>query len=105
MRAICTPLGALRTLQRATTIAAKLAVRRGQPAHPSGLTPREVEVLGLVAGGLTDAEVAGQLFISPRTVGVHLTSVYNKLAVNSRVEATRFAVEHGLVGSPPTSTT
>jgi DNA-binding CsgD family transcriptional regulator len=97
-RAILTPLQALPALQRATAIAARLSVRRGQPVHPAGLTPREAEVLGLVARGLTDAEVAEQLFISPRTVGVHLTSVYNKLGVNSRVEATRFAVEQGLTG-------
>ena len=50
-----------------------------------------------MAEGLTDAEVADRLSISPRTVGQHLRSIYNKLDVPSRAAATRFAVEHGLV--------
>jgi DNA-binding CsgD family transcriptional regulator len=54
-------------------------------------------VLRLVASGLTNAEVAGKLFISPRTVDWHLGSVYRKLGFHSRTEATRFAVEHGLL--------
>jgi predicted ATPase/DNA-binding CsgD family transcriptional regulator len=69
----------------------------GRPSSPAGLTAREVEVLRLVSQGLTDAQVAEQLVISLRTVTTHLTSVYNKLGVNSRVAATRFAVEHQLV--------
>jgi predicted ATPase/DNA-binding CsgD family transcriptional regulator len=67
------------------------------PSSPAGLTAREVEVLRLVSQGLTDAQVAEQLVISLRTVTTHLTSIYNKLGVNSRVAATRFAVEHQLV--------
>jgi DNA-binding CsgD family transcriptional regulator/tetratricopeptide (TPR) repeat protein len=66
------------------------------PEHPAGLTPREVEVLGLVAEGLTSAQVAHRLFLSPRTVTTHLTSIYHKLGVSSRSAATRFALEHGL---------
>src|SRR5262249_55562493 len=68
-----------------------------QRAYPAGLTTREVEVLRLVAAGLTDAQVAEQLVISLRTVNSHLTSIYNKLGVNSRASATRFAVERHLV--------
>ncbi len=49
-----------------------------------------------MAQGLTDAEVAERLFLSPRTVGQHLRSVYNKLGVSSRTAATRFAVAHDL---------
>jgi DNA-binding NarL/FixJ family response regulator len=60
------------------------------------LTAREVEVLRLVAQGLSDAQVAEQLVISPRTVNSHLTSIYNKLGVDSRTAASRFAVEHQL---------
>jgi DNA-binding CsgD family transcriptional regulator len=62
--------------------------------YPAGLTAREIEVLRLVAQGLTDAEVADKLVLSPRTVNAHLTSIYNKLGVNSRAAATRFAVEN-----------
>jgi predicted ATPase/DNA-binding CsgD family transcriptional regulator/Tfp pilus assembly protein PilF len=65
--------------------------------HPAGLTPREVEVLGLVATGLTNAQVAGRLFLSPRTVQRHLNSIYHKLGVSSRTAATRSALEHGLL--------
>jgi DNA-binding CsgD family transcriptional regulator/tetratricopeptide (TPR) repeat protein len=64
--------------------------------HPAGLTSREVEVLGLVAEGLTNAQVAQMLFVSPRTVHRHLDSVYHKIGVNSRAAATRFAIEHNL---------
>jgi predicted ATPase/class 3 adenylate cyclase/DNA-binding CsgD family transcriptional regulator len=64
--------------------------------YPAGLTIREVEVLRLVARGLTDAEVAEILILSPRTVSTHLRSIYNKLGVTSRSAATRFAVEHDL---------
>jgi predicted ATPase/DNA-binding CsgD family transcriptional regulator len=67
------------------------------PAYPAGLTAREVEVLRLVAAGLTDAQVAEHLVMSVRTVTTHLTSIYNKLGVSSRATATRFAVERHLV--------
>jgi predicted ATPase/DNA-binding CsgD family transcriptional regulator/tRNA A-37 threonylcarbamoyl transferase component Bud32 len=67
------------------------------PSYPAELTAREVEVLRLVAKGLTDRQIAEQLVISPRTVNTHLTSIYNKLGVDSRAAATRFAVEHRLV--------
>jgi DNA-binding NarL/FixJ family response regulator len=66
-------------------------------AYPAGLSAREVEVLGLVAKGMTNVQVGKELFISPRTVNAHLNSVYSKLGFNSRVEATRFAVEHNLL--------
>jgi predicted ATPase/DNA-binding CsgD family transcriptional regulator len=65
--------------------------------NPAGLSAREVEVLRWVARGFTDAQVAAQLIISPRTVTSHLSSVYNKLGVTSRSAATRYAVEHQLV--------
>jgi DNA-binding NarL/FixJ family response regulator len=64
--------------------------------RPAGLTTREVDVLRLVTQGLTDAEVAEQLYVARRTVNTHLTSIYTKLGVSSRAGATRFAVEHGL---------
>ena len=63
----------------------------------NNLTKREIEILRLVAQGLSDAQVAERLVLSPRTVNAHLTSIYNKLGVNSRVAATRLALEKGLV--------
>ena len=66
------------------------------PEYPAGLTAREAEVLGLVAAGLTNAQVAQRLYLSPRTVNAHLNSIYHKLGVSSRSAATRLAIEHGL---------
>ncbi len=68
-----------------------------QSPYPAGLTTREVEVLCWVAQGFTNAQVAAQLVISPRTVNTHLSGIYRKLGTSSRAVATRFAVEHGLV--------
>ncbi len=65
--------------------------------YAAGLSAREVEVLRLVAAGLSNAEVAKELFLSSRTVDWHLSSIYRKLGLHSRAEATRFAIEHGLV--------
>jgi DNA-binding CsgD family transcriptional regulator/tetratricopeptide (TPR) repeat protein len=63
----------------------------------AGLTERETEVLRLVAQGLTNAEIAEHLVVSPLTVNAHLRSIFNKLDVTRRASAVRFAVEHGLV--------
>ncbi|HEX4745684.1 MAG TPA: tetratricopeptide repeat protein [Gaiellaceae bacterium] len=61
------------------------------------LTSRELEVLALVADGLTDVEVAERLVVSIRTVHAHLRSIYRKIDVRSRSAATRYALEHGFV--------
>jgi predicted ATPase/DNA-binding CsgD family transcriptional regulator/transcriptional regulator with XRE-family HTH domain len=75
------------------------------PKYPDGLTEREVQVLCLVAKGLTDEQVARQLVIAPRTVNTHLTSIYRKIQVSSdgkerqvapRIAATRYVTEHDL---------
>jgi ATP/maltotriose-dependent transcriptional regulator MalT len=65
--------------------------------HPNDLTPREVEVLRLVAAGLSNPQIAQQLVVSARTVEAHLRSIFSKLDVTSRTAAARFALEHGLV--------
>jgi non-specific serine/threonine protein kinase len=65
--------------------------------YPSGLSAREADVLRLVATGMTNAEVAEKLFLSSRTVGWHLGSIYRKLGSHSRTEATRFAADHDLL--------
>ena len=66
-------------------------------ANPAGLSAREAEVLRLVAGGLTNAEVADKHFLSSRTVDWHLGTIYRKLGSHSRTEAARFATEHDLL--------
>ena len=55
-----------------------------------------MEVLRLVAQGLTNEQVAEQLVISPRTVNTHLTSIFSKIGVSSRGAATRYAIERHL---------
>lgn len=64
--------------------------------YPAGLSAREVEVLKLVAKGMTNAQIATELYISPRTVNAHMGSVYHKIGSSTRAEAARFASEHGL---------
>lgn len=56
-------------------------------AHPAGLTPRQAEVLRLVAKGMTNAEIAESLFISEKTAGHHVSSILAKLGVSSRHDA------------------
>jgi DNA-binding CsgD family transcriptional regulator len=74
-----------------------ISIKKEKVSYPAGLTAREVDVLRLVAQGLTDAEVADQLAISYRTVSTHLTSIYNKLGISSRVAAVRIAFENQLI--------
>lgn len=67
------------------------------PVIPNGLTAREVEVLRLVALGMSNSHIAEQLVLSPNTVNAHIQSIYRKVDVNSRSAATRFAIEHQLI--------
>ncbi|MEO8437208.1 MAG: LuxR C-terminal-related transcriptional regulator [Chloroflexota bacterium] len=66
-------------------------------ARPGGLSPREFEVLGLVARGATNREIAASLGISERTIDRHVSNIYAKLDVATRAAATAYAYEHGLV--------
>ena len=70
---------------------------KSPPTAPSGLTVREVEVLRLLAQGLTDAQIGAQLIISPRTVNTHLKAIYGKIQVSSRSAATRYALDQHLI--------
>jgi ATP/maltotriose-dependent transcriptional regulator MalT len=74
------------------------------PTHPptqapftADLTTRERQVLGLLAAGLSNAEIAGRLVISQATVKTHVRAIYDKLGVHSRSAATRFALDHSLI--------
>ena len=71
-------------------------VRAPQPEAP--LSPRELEVLRLIARGATNREAAKQLFISEATVKTHLLHVYAKLGVNDRAAAVAAAYDQGLLG-------
>jgi DNA-binding CsgD family transcriptional regulator len=72
-------------------------------ADDLGLTPRELEILGQLADGLTDREIAEALFISKKTASVHVSNVLHKLDVTNRVEAGRVGQAHGL-GARSTAT-
>ena len=79
--------------------AAGVALRRGRASAPwpAGLTDREVEVLRLLARGLTKKEIARELVIAPGTVHTHTVHIYEKLGVSTRAGVALFTVEHGLV--------
>lgn len=66
-------------------------------ANVAQLSPRELEVLQLIAQGLRNAEIASRLYLSPKTVDHHISAILAKLQVGSRAEATAYALTHGLV--------
>jgi DNA-binding NarL/FixJ family response regulator len=89
-------------LDRTATDAVLAAVGRRatggrRPAWPAGLSDREVEVLRLIARGRTNKEIAGNLFLSAKTVGRHVENLYAKIGSNSRAGAAVFAMEHRLL--------
>ncbi|NLD75036.1 MAG: HD domain-containing protein [Acidimicrobiales bacterium] len=77
--------------------AAGRPTRRTRAGGPDGLTARETEVLGLLAQGLSNKQIARELSIRPKTVGNHVEHVYAKLGVSSRAAAALRAMRHGLV--------
>jgi len=81
------------------TVPTVLPVRSTEPLFPLAyeeLTAREIEVLRLLALGLSNKQIAGRLVLSPHTVNGHIHSIFGKLALNSRSAATRYALEHQL---------
>ena len=76
------------------------AVARGKPVHkaslPDGLTPREGEVLTLIAAGLANQEIARKLFISEGTVKTHINNLFGKIGARDRAQAVAYAFRRGL---------
>jgi DNA-binding CsgD family transcriptional regulator len=98
VRVICESLSAKPALGRAEALAGRLdTASASTPSYPAGLSAREVQVLKLVAEGLSNPQVGERLFLSPRTVEQHLRSIFNKTGVPSRAAAARWATEQGLV--------
>jgi DNA-binding NarL/FixJ family response regulator len=87
---------AFAVLGAASDVAAADALLANPPA-PGGLTPREIEVLALVATGSTNRSIAEELVISEKTVARHVSNIFTKLDVSSRSAATAYAYEHNLV--------
>jgi ATP/maltotriose-dependent transcriptional regulator MalT len=87
-------------------LGARLEVRatrelRQRAALPGGLTAREGEVLGLVASGSTNKDIATALHLSEKTVARHLSNIFTKIGVPTRSAATAFAFEHGIASRTP----
>ncbi len=86
---------------KALLVAAGHPAPRRVPELPGGLSDRELEVLRHIARGLSNRQMAETLFISPKTVGHHVQHIYEKIGVSTRVGATLFALQHGLVTDAP----
>jgi DNA-binding CsgD family transcriptional regulator len=78
-------------------LAASGQARRKRRSGPAGLTPRELEVLILIARGASNRQVAQTLGITPKTAGTHIERIYTKIGASTRSTATLFAMRHGLI--------
>jgi DNA-binding CsgD family transcriptional regulator/tetratricopeptide (TPR) repeat protein len=107
--ALASEVGAAPLADEAATLARRARLRLAEPAEPAdvappieplarfGLTGRELAVLRLLAAGRTNAQIGAELFISPRTAGVHVTNILRKLGVTGRVQAAAVAERAGLL--------
>lgn len=91
-RAVFKQLGAAPDIARLETL-----IEYAQPGHSHGLTPRELQVLRLLATGKTTKVIAAELFVSGRTVDRHVSNIFTKLNLPSRAAATAYAYEHKLI--------
>ena len=87
--------------QRLAEVRAALAESSEAAAGPlpGGLTARQAEVLRLLAAGMSNKQIAAELYLSPATVERHLATIYRKLGLAGRVEAARYALAHGLAAT------
>jgi len=93
---ISTELGMRPLMEQVVSLQEQADQPAKAPAYPDGLTPREVEVLRLVAAGKTDLGIAEELFLSTRTVTTHVSNILNKTNAANRAEAAAYASRNGL---------
>ena len=98
-----TPAGSPQEPPAAATATEATATEADSGRNPLAgrLTGRQAEVLRLLAAGLTNKQIAAELFLSPATVERHLATIYRNLGLAGRVEAARFALENGIAGPAP----
>jgi HD-GYP domain-containing protein (c-di-GMP phosphodiesterase class II)/DNA-binding CsgD family transcriptional regulator len=82
---------------KAVLAAAGYQASKKDPLYIAGLTERELEILRLVARGLSNRAIAQRLIVSPKTVGNHIQNIYSKIGVSTRAAATFFAMQHHLI--------
>jgi predicted ATPase/DNA-binding CsgD family transcriptional regulator len=95
-RALAAEVAVVEAMRAADGLIAPASSPRGDDAGGAGLTPREREVLRLLVEGQTDREIAATIFVSPRTVGTHVSHILAKLQVETRRGARAYALQHGL---------
>ena len=83
---------------QATLLATAAGPRREPPRWdlPDGLSQREAEILALIAGGMANSEIAGELFLSPHTVKSHISRIFARTSSTDRAAAIGYARQHGL---------
>jgi len=93
----------MRPLTERVRVLQELATRQlgPEPAYPDGLTKREVEVLRLIATGLSNREIGTELVLSKRTVERHITNIYGKISARGRADATAYALGHQVLRDNP----
>lgn len=100
-RSVSSELGMRPLLDRASAIQQQANTIKDAPptapAYPDGLTQREVEVLGLVAAGQSNSDIAEKLVLSVRTVERHISNIYAKINARGRADATAYALSHRLI--------
>jgi predicted ATPase/DNA-binding CsgD family transcriptional regulator len=92
------PTVVARAVESARWAAVPIPIRSAEVSADGPLTAREAQVVGLVGRGLTNAEIAAELFISERTIESHVSHARQKLGIDSRTKLTRWAIEQGLAG-------
>jgi DNA-binding CsgD family transcriptional regulator len=97
VRMVCARLGAEPTLSQVEALAARIPTQASAAPPPAGLTPRELEVLRLLAQRLSNPEIADVLVVGQRTVQTHVEHILGKLGVSNRREAAAAAARLGLI--------